>query len=443
MLEALGFKALATTSGGFAFTLGRLDGDVTLDEVVEHTQALAEASDLPVAVDLENGYGPAPEEAARAITRAAEAGAVGGSIEDWDAESRHLRASGTPPSASPQPSRPRRRSTSRSRSPPAPRTTSAGNPDLDDTIARLQAYEAAGADVLYAPGLASGEQIKAVSEATSKPQNVLAFPPLTMDEITAAGAQRVSVGSQLTWVAVGAAAKAAEAMRDTGEFSAVRRARTRERLAVMGIYGDHVLPRIINVACGMKAANEYRERVCAGLEGDVVEIGFGSGLNVPFYPDEVKKVAAVEPADVGWKLAEKRVRDTSVPIERSGLDGQSLPFPDDSFDSALSTWTMCTIPDIAAALGELRRVLKPGGTLRFVEHGLAPDEKVRRWQHRLEPVQKRIFGGCHLTRRSSRFWRRPASPSRRWTSSTRTAPRSSSPRTRSAPPSRPEPRAPG
>ena len=166
----------------------------------------------------------------------------------------------------------------------------------------------------------------------------------------------------------------------------------------MGVYEARVLPRIINVACGMKASNPLRERVCAGLTGEVVEIGFGSGLNIPFYPPAVTRVAAVEPADLGWKLAAKRLAGTTVKIERSGLDGQRLPFADDSFDTALSTWTMCTIPDVDAALHEVRRVLKPGGTLHFIEHGLAPDESVQRWQHRLEPMQKRIFGGCHLTR---------------------------------------------
>jgi len=166
----------------------------------------------------------------------------------------------------------------------------------------------------------------------------------------------------------------------------------------MGLYGEHVLPRIINLGCGMKRAEPLRRRVCAGLAGDVLEIGFGSGHNVPFYPEAVTQVDAVEPSDVGWRLAAKRLEATKVPVRRSGLDGQSLPFADASHDAVVSTWTLCSIPDVAAALREVRRVLRPEGTLHFVEHGLAPDEPVRRWQRRLEPVQKRLFGGCHLTR---------------------------------------------
>src|SRR4051794_75612 len=166
----------------------------------------------------------------------------------------------------------------------------------------------------------------------------------------------------------------------------------------MGVYAERVLPRIINVACGMKESRPLRERVCASLHGDVVEIGFGTGHNVPFYPEAVKSVAAVEPSELSWKLASDRVAASPVTIERSGLDGQSLPFADDRFDTALSTWTLCTIPDAGAALVEVRRVLRPGGTLHFVEHGLAPDVTVQRWQHRLEPVNKRMFGGCHLSR---------------------------------------------
>lgn len=166
----------------------------------------------------------------------------------------------------------------------------------------------------------------------------------------------------------------------------------------MGIYGKQVLPRIINLACGMASGNPLRERVCSGLFGDVVEIGFGSGLNVPFYPMAVRHVVAIEPSDLGWKLAAKRVAASPVNVERAGLDRQALEFAEDSFDCAVSTWTMCTIPDLEAALGEVRRVLRPGGTLHFVEHGLAPDDSVARWQHRLEPMQKRLFGGCHLTR---------------------------------------------
>jgi SAM-dependent methyltransferase len=166
----------------------------------------------------------------------------------------------------------------------------------------------------------------------------------------------------------------------------------------MGFYGERVLPRILNAACGTKTVEPLRRRVCGGLAGEVVEIGFGSGLNVPFYPAAVTRVAAVERSDLGWQLAARRVGATTVPVQRSGLDGQWLPFAGGSFDAALSTRTLCTIPDVAAALREVRRVLKPGATLHFLEHGLAPDERVRRWQRRLDPLEQRLAGGCHFTR---------------------------------------------
>jgi ubiquinone/menaquinone biosynthesis C-methylase UbiE len=164
------------------------------------------------------------------------------------------------------------------------------------------------------------------------------------------------------------------------------------------VYAERVLPRIMNVACGTKQSRPLRERVCVGLHGQVVEIGFGSGHNVPFYPDRVQRVAAIEPSELSWKLAQDRVSASPVIIEQAGLDGQSLPFADNSFDAALSTWTLCTIPDPVLALTEVHRVLRPGGTLHFIEHGLAPDENVQRWQRRLEPLNKRVAGGCHLTR---------------------------------------------
>ena len=220
VLAALGFEALATTSGGFAFTLGRQDGNVTLDEVAAHVRALDEATDLPVSVDLENGYGPDPEDAVRAITRAAEAGGVGASIEDYDRGGEiydHDHAAERVAAAA---------EAAHGLGFPFTLTARAenhirGNPDLDDTVARLVAYEGAGADVLYAPGLRTGEEIRAVREATSKPLNVLALPGMSMSEITEAGAQRVSVGSGLTWAAASALANAAQRLRDEGDFSAL------------------------------------------------------------------------------------------------------------------------------------------------------------------------------------------------------------------------------
>ncbi|MGG5752628.1 class I SAM-dependent methyltransferase [Zafaria sp. Z1313] len=167
----------------------------------------------------------------------------------------------------------------------------------------------------------------------------------------------------------------------------------------MGLYAKHVLPRLLHASCGNHELDALRAEACAPLAGRVVEIGFGSGSNVPFYPDAVEAVDAVEPSSTAWKLAGPRLAASPVPVRRSGTDGQALPHPDACFDAALSTWTLCTIEDPALALAELRRVLVPGGRLLFLEHGLAPDPEVRRLQHRIEPWQKRLAGGCHLTRR--------------------------------------------
>ncbi|HST67300.1 MAG TPA: class I SAM-dependent methyltransferase [Mycobacteriales bacterium] len=166
----------------------------------------------------------------------------------------------------------------------------------------------------------------------------------------------------------------------------------------MGFYEERVLPRLLDRTLNERLTGDLRDRACAGLRGAVVEIGFGSGGNVPHYPPAVTAVSAIEPSDVGWALAGPRLSAATVPIGRSGVDGQRLPFGDGVFDTALSTWTLCTIPDVDAALAEIRRVLRPDGALLFLEHGLAPDERVQRWQHRLEPLQKRLVGGCHLTR---------------------------------------------
>lgn len=166
----------------------------------------------------------------------------------------------------------------------------------------------------------------------------------------------------------------------------------------MAFYTDAVLPRILNRAMDNATMREVRARVCAGLTGDVVEIGFGSGLNLPHLPAAVTRLHAVDPSTTAAGLAAGRIRDCPVPVALRGLDGQALPFADASMDSALSTWTLCTIPDPAAALREVSRVLRPGGTLHLVEHGAAPDEGVRRWQDRIDPLQRRLFGGCELTR---------------------------------------------
>ncbi len=155
---------------------------------------------------------------------------------------------------------------------------------------------------------------------------------------------------------------------------------------------------MIDVALRGADFSRVRARVAAQLDGQVLEIGFGSGLNVPHYPSGLTQVLAVDPATAGRKLAAERVRKSGVPVEFAGLDAGNLPADDASVDHVLSTWTLCTVPNAAAALTEIRRVLRPGGSLHFAEHGLAPDPKVATLQRRLTPLQRRLFGGCHLDR---------------------------------------------
>jgi ubiquinone/menaquinone biosynthesis C-methylase UbiE len=167
----------------------------------------------------------------------------------------------------------------------------------------------------------------------------------------------------------------------------------------VGFYTDQVLPRAQDIVMGRKPLREVRARVCSGLRGEVVEVGFGTGLNSPYYPSEITTLYAVDPSRVSMRIARPRVEKNDVPLEPAGLTGERLGLPSEWLDAALSTWTLCTIPNVDAALAELVRVLKPGGTFHFVEHGHAPDPGVARWQERIEPIWKPIAGGCHLTRR--------------------------------------------
>ena len=166
----------------------------------------------------------------------------------------------------------------------------------------------------------------------------------------------------------------------------------------MGFYETQVLPRLTDRLMRGGEFDRLRARVMAGLAGEVLEVGFGSGLNMRHYPASVKRVLAVEPAALGRRLAARRVAASAVPVEYIGTDARALPLADASVDHAVSTWTLCTIPDAGRALAEIRRVLRPGGTLHFVEHGRSPDPKVARSQDRFTPLQRRLAGGCHLNR---------------------------------------------
>lgn len=166
----------------------------------------------------------------------------------------------------------------------------------------------------------------------------------------------------------------------------------------MGWWSDHVVPRLVDKTLQNAEVDELRDRVCAVLHGRVLEVGFGSGPNLAHYPPAVTAASAVEPSDVAWRAASARLDASPVDVRRAGLDGRRLELADASHDSALSTFTLCTIPDVETALAEIRRVLRPGGRFAFLEHGLAPEPGVARWQHRLDPWQGRVFAGCHLDR---------------------------------------------
>jgi ubiquinone/menaquinone biosynthesis C-methylase UbiE len=166
----------------------------------------------------------------------------------------------------------------------------------------------------------------------------------------------------------------------------------------MGWWLEQVVPRVAHACLDVAEVRKLRPPVCEGLAGDVAEIGFGSGLNVPHYPAEVAGVWAIEPSDVAWRMARPRLAGSRIPVHRAGLDGQAMDLPDDRFDAVLSTFTLCTIPDVDVALAEVSRVLRPGGTFHFLEHGRSPEPRVARWQDRMQPVYGPVAGGCHLNR---------------------------------------------
>jgi ubiquinone/menaquinone biosynthesis C-methylase UbiE len=166
----------------------------------------------------------------------------------------------------------------------------------------------------------------------------------------------------------------------------------------MGFYSDIILPRLCDLAMRNKQLVPYRERVIGAAEGRVLEIGVGSGMNLPFYRPPAREILALEPAPRLMTMARSASRASSMPVTFLEASAEAIPLDKHSVDAIVTTWTLCSIPQAARALAEMRRVVRPGGKLLFVEHGLAPDEGVRRWQEWLTPAWRRISGGCHLNR---------------------------------------------
>ncbi|MFL6292830.1 MAG: class I SAM-dependent methyltransferase [Thermoanaerobaculia bacterium] len=173
----------------------------------------------------------------------------------------------------------------------------------------------------------------------------------------------------------------------------------------MALWKDRILPYFVHAALRAQEFEEVRSQYLGGAEGEVLEIGFGSGLNLPHLSSRVRKLYAVEPADAAWRIARAAIERAHFPVERTGRTAEAIPLPDGSVDEVISSFSLCTIPDAKKALAEARRVLRPGGTFRFVEHGRSDDPRISRWQDRLDPIQRRLAGGCHLNREPDRLLR--------------------------------------
>lgn len=166
----------------------------------------------------------------------------------------------------------------------------------------------------------------------------------------------------------------------------------------MGFYSQKILPYLLDLSLSDPILANYRQELLAGVKGEILEIGFGTGLNLPYYPEHVHKIVAIDANSGTRKLAQKRIQESSIVVDYQVLNGENLPMADNTFDSVVSTWTLCSIANVEQALKEIYRVLKPGGRFFFVEHGLSYEPKVQVWQNRLTPLQKVIADGCHLNR---------------------------------------------
>lgn len=166
----------------------------------------------------------------------------------------------------------------------------------------------------------------------------------------------------------------------------------------MGFYSNFILPYCIDFAMSGSNLREYRQELLADVSGEILEIGFGTGLNLPYYPEEVTKITTIDPNPGMQKLARSRIEQSQIAVDYKVLNGESIPLPDASFDSVVCTWTLCSIPQVDLAIAEVHRLLKPGGKFWFIEHGLSKDPSIRVWQNRLTPLQKIIADGCHLNR---------------------------------------------